>query len=243
MRPIIGRLGPLTVYSYGTMLVLGVVAATLLALARARRYGRRWDEVLALAVTAYGGGLAGGYLLYLVTILPELVQDPSLVGRAGGMVFYGGLFGAAAACAGIARLLHIPLAPAVELAAPAVPLGQALGRIGCLLAGCCHGRPTGAAWAAPFGGRHPVQLYEAAGLLALCAGLLVLERRQPRPYTLALGYLAGYGALRLAVEHWRGDAIRGFVFGGALSTSQLIALVVGGAAVALLCVRGRRGAV
>jgi phosphatidylglycerol:prolipoprotein diacylglycerol transferase len=80
-----------------------------------------------------------------------------------------------------------------------------------------------------------VQLYEATGLLLLLGLLLGLEHwRGRRPFTLVLVYLAGYSALRFVVELFRGDAVRGFVARGLLSTSQAIAIVVGLAAVALL---------
>ncbi|HEY3359881.1 MAG TPA: prolipoprotein diacylglyceryl transferase family protein [Polyangia bacterium] len=237
MRPVLARLGPLAINSYGAMLMLGVIAAAVVALTRARRHGTRRDDVLALAALALGGGLLGGYLLFQVTQLPALWRDPSLFWRSTGMVFYGGLLGAAGAIAAYAAFVKIPLGAAADLVAPAVPVGQALGRVGCLLAGCCHGRPAEGAWAEPFGGRHPVQLYEAAGLLALAAGLLLLERRRPRPFTVALAYLAGYAVLRFGLELLRGDAIRGFVLGGALSTSQLLSLLIGGAAVVLLLAR------
>jgi phosphatidylglycerol:prolipoprotein diacylglycerol transferase len=251
MRPILFRLGPVTVPGYGALLVLGVCAAVLVALARARRYGVRRDDVLALGALAFGGGLLGAWLLFVLTNLGEIVREPALLWRMRGMVFYGGLAGGAAACITYARLVRIPLHATADLAAVSIPVGQALGRVGCFLGGCCFGSPSTGPLAVrpPVGSPdhgllatvHPVQLYEAAGLVLLVVVLLALERRpRRRPYTLLLAYLVGYSALRIVVELFRGDAIRGFVVPGLLSTSQAIAIVVGLAAGAVLVWRSRR---
>jgi phosphatidylglycerol---prolipoprotein diacylglyceryl transferase len=256
MRPVLFRLGPFALHAYGTFLVAGLVLGTLLVLVRARRCGVRWDDVVALAAVALGGGLLGSFLLHVATRLPSILEDPSLLWRSPGMVFYGGLLGGGVACVSYARAMHLPLATIADLCAPAVPVGHAFGRVGCFFAGCCYGSPGGgplavhyppgtpaaeAALAAGASGLHPVQLYEAAGLLALGALLLLFERRpRRRPYTLVLCYLVGYSLLRLPLETLRGDEIRGHIIPGVLSVSQTIALVVGATAAAALALRARR---
>jgi phosphatidylglycerol---prolipoprotein diacylglyceryl transferase len=251
MRPILFRVGSVDVPSYGMLLVGGLCLAVLVAVARARRNGVRRDDVLALGALALGGGMIGAWLLFVLTNLGEIVREPGLLWRMRGMVFYGGLVGGAAACAAYALLVRMPLHAAADLAAPAMPLGHAVGRVGCFLGGCCFGRPSHGVFAVrpPLGSAdhglaatvHPVQLYEAAGLLLLFVLLLALERRpRRRPYTVTLAYLAGYSVLRLVVEVFRGDAIRGFVVPGLVSTSQAIAIVVGVAAGGLLLWRSRR---
>jgi len=236
MRPVLFRLGGFEAQSYGFLLVSGLVIATAVAVLRAPAHRCRRDEVLAVAAAAFGGGLLGAYVLSVVVRLPEVMRDLSLLWREPGMVFYGGLFGGVAGGALTAVGLRIPFAAAADLAAPVLPLGHAFGRVGCFLSGCCYGRPGTDSLAQHLGGRHPVQLYEAAGLLLLAAALLFLERRRPRPLTLSLAYVAGYAVLRFGVETLRGDAVRGFVAAG-LSTSQLLALVTGGAALVVLVVR------
>jgi phosphatidylglycerol---prolipoprotein diacylglyceryl transferase len=245
MRPILFRLGPVAVPSYGALLVCGLCAAVLVAVARARRYGVRRDDVLALGALAFGGGLVGAWLLFVLTNLGEIAREPALLWRMRGMVFYGGLAGGAAACVTYSLLLRIPLHATADLAAAAVPIGHAFGRVGCFLGGCCFGRPSTGPFAVrpPVGSPdhgllatvHPVQLYEAAGLALLVGLLLALERwPRRRPYTVLLAYLLGYSVLRVLVEVFRGDTIRGFVIPGLLSTSQAIAIVVGLAAGAAL---------
>ena len=253
MRPILFHVGSVAVPSYGVMLMVGLAAAVAVTAARARRHGVRRDDVLALGALALGGGLIGGWLLFVLTNLGEFVRDPTLLWRVRGMVFYGGLAGGVAACAGYAVLTRIPFHAVADLAAPAVPVGHIFGRVGCFLAGCCFGRESHGPLAVrlPAGPSdpedlaaatvHPVQLYEAAGLLLLFGLLLVLEHRpRRRPFTLVLAYVGGYSVLRFVVEFFRGDAIRGFVVPGLLSTSQAISIIVGITAGALLVWRHRR---
>ena len=137
----------------------------------------------------------------------------------------------------------MPLSAAADAGAPGLALGHAFGRIGCLLGGCCYGRAVDPSFplAVDLAGqsRHPVQLYEAAGLLALSALLLLLSRRLwPRPGALFAVYLGAYAALRFVTEGLRADDLeRGFV--GPLSTSRLIALVAIGVA-AVVLYRGKK---
>lgn len=139
----------------------------------------------------------------------------------------------------------------------AMALGQGLGRIGCFLEGCCHGRPAPPGWGVVFTNPassvdealwgvplHPVQLYEAAGLLLSAAALMavVLPRTRAgelKPGTAFLGHILYYAVLRFGLEFLRGDD-RGFLLGAALSPSQWISLGAGLASAALLARRGLR---
>src|SRR5262249_51155706 len=110
----------------------------------------------------------------------------------------------------------------------------------CLMAGDDYGRPATVPWAVTFtdpdaaniGGAplgvplHPVQLYESLVCLALFIVLLRMQRRAHREGDLIIAYTAFYAAARFVLEFFRGDADRGFVFGGALSTSQFIGLIM-----------------
>ena len=99
----------------------------------------------------------------------------------------------------------------------AVPLGHAIGRVGCFVAGCCHGRAG-----------HPVQLYEAAGLLGVAAFsrslLTSVESGASARGTVFRGYLIAYALLRIALDPFRGDG-RPERFAG-ISHQQGIAIAV-----------------
>ena len=107
----------------------------------------------------------------------------------------------------------------------ALPIGQAIGRVGCFFNGCCYGTPTELPLGVLMLGahRHPTQLYEAALDLAL-AGLLFATRHTPKPAGhLFRRYLVGYALIRFTLEGWRGDPS---VHLGPLSLVQLLCLAV-----------------
>lgn len=160
----------------------------------------------------------------------------------GGLTFYGGLLAAAPLGLWFARRKGLGVLRTGDLAAPALFLGLAIGRVGCFLNGCCYGAPTDGALGAAFPGlaqpRHPTQLYESAIALALFALLTWLARR-PRGDGAILGWgLLIYASLRPILELWRDDPRGGL---GPLSTSQLLSLPLL-AAGAWLVWRARRSA-
>ena len=124
--------------------------------------------------------------------------------------------------------------------APGVVLGQAIGRLGCFAAGCCWGKPTSLPWAVTFTDvyasravgtpmdtpLHPSQLYESGAAFLIFAFLLWLLPRKRFDGQVTLAYVALYSAVRFGLEFLRGDPERGSWFGGTLSTSQVIAIVL-----------------
>ena len=165
--------------------------------------------------------------------------------------FYGGLIGALIASAIFFwRTPRVPFWRAADLCGPAIALGQAIGRVGCFMAGDDYGRPTHVPWAVTFsdpdaariGGAplgvplHPVQLYESIVCLVLFVVLVRLSRRKRFDGEVILAYTWLYTMARFVLD-FRGDADRGFILGGSLSTSQCIALFLGPAAIALWFVR------
>jgi phosphatidylglycerol:prolipoprotein diacylglycerol transferase len=153
-------------------------------------------------------------------------------------VYYGGLLLALAASAWYLRRSKLPGWTVADLAAPGIALGQAIGRLGCLSAGCCYGRPAGVPWAVTFTDRyaydnvgvplntplHPTQLYESIGTFLLFLYLLWRLSRKHFTGQIILEYLVLYSGLRFVIEFFRDDE-RGFVFRGLLSTSQFIGIL------------------
>jgi phosphatidylglycerol:prolipoprotein diacylglycerol transferase len=229
--------------TFGVLLALAYGSALAWLVRGARRSSMNADAAMDLGLWAIIGALAGAKLLLALRTAGEYIHDPaelwSLLTSAGD--FYGGFIGGLAASA-----LFFRRHPAIsfwrtaDLCAPAIALGQAIGRIGCFMAGDDYGRPASVPWsvvftdpdAARIGGAplgvplHPVQLYESAFCLVLFAVLVRLAKRRHRDGDIVIVYTVVYAIGRFLLEFLRGDADRGFVFGGALSTSQFIAIVM-----------------
>lgn len=230
----------LTLQSYGLMLVLAAAAGVGLAVLRAPRYGVKRDDTFYCILYTCIGALVGAKLLYLITILPQVIANWSTFQGnwwllvqylLGGLVFYGGFLGGAAGLMIYLKEYKVPAWPMVNTLVPAIPLAHAIGRVGCFLGGCCYGIPV--SWGVcmgPQGGAPqgvpllPVQLIEAGYCLLLAGALLLLTRRIRRPGGLLGAYLVAYGVERFVLEFFRYDAIRG-VWAG-LSTSQWISLLL-----------------
>jgi phosphatidylglycerol:prolipoprotein diacylglycerol transferase len=249
-------IGPLTLHTYGVLLALAFVAGLWVANRQARRAGLDPARVTDMAVYVLIGGLVGARLMLLVVEWQYFTRNPrelwSLV-QSGG-VFYGGLLGALPVAWWYARRHGMDGWTTADVLVPGLAVGQAVGRLGCFAAGCCFGRPASVPWAVtfrdPYATRavgtpldvplHPTQLYESAAVFLLFLGLLWLGRRKRFHGQVALAYLFFYAAARFVIEFYRGDATRGTVLGGWMSTSQFVALLIVLAVAALYPYLSRR---
>ena len=238
MHPELLRIGSFALPTYGVLLASGFLAALWLLRRRAPAYGVPPDSAADVAIWLLLAGLVGAKLLLLVVEGPRYLTswDGFVEFLRSGGVFYGGLLGAVVALAVMLRKKSIGFWTFVDMAAPSVALGHAIGRLGCLSAGCCWGRDCRLPWAITFTDPaaernvgvplnvplHPTQIYEAAGLFVLCGVLVALGRPRFKGQIFAT-YLGLYGLLRGTIEFFRGDP-RGAVLHGAVSTSQVIAL-------------------
>jgi phosphatidylglycerol:prolipoprotein diacylglycerol transferase len=207
---------------------------------QARKAGLDAHRMTDMAVWVLLSGLVGAKLLLVIVDWRQYAQSWSgawSLLRSGG-VFYGGLLGGLAAAVFFARRYQLPGWTTADVLAPAVALGQAVGRLGCFAAGCCYGTPTQLPWAIRFtdinaerqvGTRlgellHPTQIYESLTVLAIFVFLWWLAPRKRFQGQVALAYVFLYSLARFTIEFVRGDVDRGLLFGGTLSTSQLIAI-------------------
>lgn len=239
MHPVLFTLGSAPISSYGLFVALGYLAALWLGRRQARAKGLPATLFTDACLIALFTGLIGARLLFVATNWPYFSARPGeiLSFWSGGLVFFGGLLLAVPALAAYFSLRGPGIKSGFDLLAPALALGHAIGRIGCFLAGCCHGSYCPYPWALiphsalveeELRGQplHPTQLYESAGLFLIAAGLLWLGKKKfaMRPGNIAATYLVAYGALRFGVEFFRGDSIRGFLPGSNLSISQALCL-------------------
>jgi len=241
VHPILFSFGPVTIYSYGVLLAAAYLLGLGMAVKRARAAGLDGNRVLDLGIWVIIGALVGAKALLFVVDFDHFTSSwaefTTLV-RSGG-VFYGGLIAAVVVCIYQLRKHQLPLWTSGDLFAPGIALGYMVGRLGCLMAGCCYGRPTDVAWAVTFTdpaanlnvgtplnvALHPTQLYESAAGLVILLILLTLERRgRAFPGRTFWAFVLLYSVSRFIIEFYRGDE-RGMMF-NTVSTSQGISLVL-----------------
>ena len=209
------------VNGYGLMIGLGLVVWVRLVSHEAERRGheivrRTMFRTLAIFVASL---YLGGKGLYWITIIgaPSEMEE----GTGTGFVFFGALLLALPVMTWRARSLGMSTLEGLDIFALPCTLAHALGRIGCFCAGCCFGHRTDVSWSVTFDdgtglnhvALHPVQLYEAVGLVALWAVLWFwLRKRAAFDGLVLLAYFIGYSALRCITEIYRGDPGRRFLF-------------------------------
>lgn len=214
------HLGPLRLTAYGLMIAIGVLAAVELARRRAHTRGASPDDISAIATWAVPAGLIGARLYHVITDwwrFKHHLVDVIKIWQ-GGLGIPGGLVAGVGVGLWVAHRRDIRLADGMDLVAPALPLAQAIGRWGNWWNQELFGRPTTLPWALkidpahrPPGHEadatyHPTFLYESLWNVALCIGLVLIDRRHRlRPGQLFWLYVTGYGVGRLWVESLRID--------------------------------------
>jgi len=225
--------------TYGFLLATGFLVALKVAATRGRKFGVEANLMMDLGLYVLLSSLIGAKLLLLIVDWEHYRHDPLSLIRSGG-VFYGGLVGAVVTSIWFFKKHRLPVWAMTDILAPSVALGHAIGRLGCFTAGCCYGKPTGLPWGVVFTdpyareivgvplnvSLHPTQLYEAAVEFTLFGLLLFLASRKKFDGQIFWTYVMSYSAARFVIEFFRGDLERGFVFQGALSTSQVIAIIL-----------------
>ncbi len=230
-------IGGLSIYWYGVCVAAGFLVGLWTATRRGQRVGIPGESIADLGIWLMIGALVGSRLFYVVSRWDtEFAGQPwtELVKvRQGGLVFYGGLVGAALACLLFVRRRRLPLWKTADVLAPSISLGYLFGRIGCFMSGCCYGKACALPWAVHFPkghetypqGVHPTQLYEATLSLVLYLGLAWLHRRKRFDGQVFAVYLVAYAVMRFVVEFFRGDYPVHYL-GGWATPAQLWSVVI-----------------
>ncbi len=235
------HIGRFTVYGYGLMIALGIIAAVFAADRRSKKYGIDNDTLWSLFVWLIIAGILGCKLLYIIVDIKNIIADPSiLLDFANGFVIYGGIIAGIGAIYIFCRKKGLDFLTLLDLIMPSVALAQGIGRIGCFLAGCCYGKQCSPSWGIVFDSSVfapngvpliPTQLIMSAGDLIIAAVLMLFARKNATAGKVSALYMILYGIGRFSVEFLRDDP-RGSV--GFLSTSQFISLFIVAAGLLLL---------
>lgn len=251
MHPILLKLGPVTLYSYGVTLVVAFLLTTWLAARAARGLPSRAlapGQVVDVTCWALLGGLLGGRLFYVLLQWDVFRRTPGeiLALWRGGLVWYGGFLGGVLAVWLYARAIRARVLHALDQLVPFVAFGHAVGRVGCFFNGCCYGLPVSGCCGVVFAGHStpvvPTQLIESLGLFCLFLFLRRLQQIQHAGHAGRLlgAYLIGYALLRFLTEFLRGDQA---VWWAGLTLQQIISIgvLVAGLSLFIITTRKLRG--
>lgn len=228
------HIGPFTIYGYGLMIAIGILAAYQVLIKRAEK--RQIESSHISSVTFWGllGGFLGAKLLYWITQGKSILEHPEMLWNlSAGFVVYGGILGGILAGYIYCRVKGLHFLQFLDLFVPSIALAQGFGRIGCLFAGCCYGEETNGWFGITFHESAfapndvkliPTQMIESIFSFGLFFILIYLAKRKRADGFIASLYLLFYSLGRFIIEFYRGDLVRGSV--GALSTSQFISLLV-----------------
>jgi phosphatidylglycerol:prolipoprotein diacylglycerol transferase len=242
--------------TYGLTLAIAYLTAIWLLRRKAIAEGLPEQKILDLSLYILAAAILGAKLLLIVVEWRHYFSQPRdtiEVLRSGG-VFYGGFICATIVGIWYMRKHRLPAWRIADMGAPSIALGEAIGRWGCFAAGCCYGREWHGPWAVtfhdPFAREnvgtplgvplHPTQIYLSLNAFVIFLLLQWTYRRKTFDGEVFWLYVLLYSITRGIIEIWRGDAVRGFVIPGVLSTSQFIGVLAALLSLSMLFLLSRR---
>ncbi len=234
-------IGRFTVHSYGFLIAVGIVLAIVIAILRAKRVDLSGDEAVNIAIIIVVFGFVGAKLLFVLENFQDFLERPWSVLGSSGFVVYGGLviglFAVFVYCRWIRKISFLRY---VDLYFPSVALGQAFGRLGCFMAGCCYGKETTAWWGVVFPENSyapagvpliPTQLISAIGDFIIFLVLIWFSKKMAKKIgDVTALYMMLYGIGRFFVEFLRQNEQGGI---GPVTTAQCFSLVFIAASIVL----------
>jgi len=244
--PVAFTIGSLEVRWYGIFIALAILTVVLWTVWQVKRGARiSYDTVFTAALVGIPSGLVLSRLLHVVDNWEYYGLHLGEIIGGGGLTAYGAVLGATIGIWIYSRFSKMNFGYFADVVAPGIILAQAIGRIGCLLNGCCYGLETLLPWAivythpdsfCPVGvAVHPAQVYEIFWNLLVFGILLRLKGHLKPDGSLFLVYLSLYSVYRLGTDFMREGTP--FLFG--LHQAQVIAVIVLAIAIPLLVLRTR----
>jgi phosphatidylglycerol---prolipoprotein diacylglyceryl transferase len=246
--PVLLQIGPVTIRWYGLMIACGIAMGIYIALREARRRGIGEEQTYNCAMWGVMGAIVGARLVHVVDRIDFYLQNPAsiLAIQQGGLAIWGGVLGGIGAGALYCRLAGLPVARVADVAAPAMLLGQIVGRLGCLINGDAYGAPVDLPWSIMYVHQdalipdlgeytHPYPLYEIAWNVILLGFLWRMRRGSQADGVLFLAYLILYSLGRVLLTFVRQETVVAL----GLQQAQLLGLIVIALAAPLLLWRRR----
>lgn len=237
MFPILFKIGPFTLHTYGLLVATGFLVGVALMAYQAKKEDVDPDAVMDFSFYVLVAAVVGSRLLYVLVNYDDYINQPLGVFKIweGGLVFYGGFLGAALAGFWYVKKEKLDTWKMADLAAPSIALGHAIGRWGCFSSGSCYGRPTDS-WLgitftdpnaiAPLGvSLYPTQIFGSIMEFSIFLILISVRPHIKFKGQLFIMWMMLYAAGRFVIEFFRGDP-RGFIIPETASTSQGIAVAV-----------------
>lgn len=238
MYPVLIKIGPLTIHTYGFLIAVAFLIALWLTIRQAKEIGIHQETMIDLGFYISLAAIVGSRVFFVITNWQLFSSHPLDIIRIweGGLVFYGGVMFAIPIAVWFLHKKRLPLWQIADIWAPSLAIGHAIGRLGCFCAGCCYGSPAqGLFWSVTFSHPeslalhgvplHPAQLYEAGAEFLNFLILLFMRKKKKFQGQLFWMYILNYSIIRSVVELYRGDESRGFIVPG-ISTSQGISIVM-----------------
>lgn len=236
MHPVLLSLGPITIYTYGAFIAFAFFLGLSFSAREAKKEGIDPEKVMDLGFYMLLSIIVGGRILFVLINIKEFIADPVSIFKVweGGLVFYGGFIMTIFVVILYSKKYGINVWQMADIYAPAVALGQGIGRWGCFFAGCCYGRASNVPWAVVFTdpnslaplnvALHPAQLYDSLNNLIIFIILMFYRRKKKFNGHIFWSYTILYAIGRFIVEKFRGDDRGVLVPYVIFSTSQWIGL-------------------
>ncbi len=211
MHPILFKIGNFAVYSYGVVIAFSIFLTSFLILHHGRKEGLSEETLLNIVFLIIVSGLFGARLLHILVHFSYYFRHPLevIAIRHGGMAVQGGVIFGLTAGILFLRRTNLPTLRVLDLLALYFPLGQAIGRLGCFLNGCCYGKETNFFLSARFPfdnvSRHPTQIYYCLSNLFIFLVLFFLWKGKRKNGTILLIYFMLYSISRYGIDFLRGN--------------------------------------
>jgi phosphatidylglycerol---prolipoprotein diacylglyceryl transferase len=237
MHPDLITIGPLTLHTYGLLIAIGFIVGLFVAIRMGRRYSIDSQNIMDMGFLLIISGVIGARITYVLMNFSDYRANPLDMIKLwqGGLVFSGGLVAAIIVSFFYMRHYKLKILQISDIWAPAIAIGQAIGRVGCFMAGCCYGKQTNGFCSVVFTNPksiaplnvplHPTQLYDCASNLIIFVILIILSAKKKFDGQVFLWFLILHSTARLVIERFRGDD-RGIFLGTNWTVTQFIAILI-----------------